>query len=637
MEDGFRYRAFISYSSQDKAVAVWLLKALEGYVLPSRLVGKDTPIGPAPKRLTPIFRDRDELPAAGDLSTELQAALAGSRFLIVLCSPASARSRWTNREVQTFKQLHGEERVLALILDGKTDASPFPDAQGNPGRGCFPPALRYRLGPDGDISSELAHPLAADIRPGQDGKRLALLKLIAGLTGVRLDDLVQREAQRRIRRLTAVAIASAMGMVLAGGLALYANEKRLEAIAERARAEQETATANAAVDYLVKTFAIANPATENPRTITALTMLQRGADRIDQELASQPQLQLRLYDTISRVYNNLGLYDQALDLLARAKAKANLGGPNVASALLTLATTHLRAGRLKEAEATVADAERVLGADPKQSPDVRGRAAELAGLIKLINSDPKGALTAYDRALSLYQQARYLTPEVIARTDANRGNILAELGRLEEAQRALENANRIYRQTLGERHATTGLSYNSLAQTALDRGDLATAKRNIAQALSIFRNVQGPDSLETAGALALQGEILRGQKLYSPALASLSQALKVYEKLFNGPHYLKGTTLGLMAIVEADRRNISAAREIIARARAQFLTAQDQQDGVYGDLLVKNARIDYLAGDIQEADVNCQKGLTLMLNTLGATSPYYQSGARFCSTIRRSP
>ena len=63
----FRYRAFISYSHQDKAWADWLHRSLESYRIPQRLVGQVTPAGVVPKRLLPVFRDRDELASATDL------------------------------------------------------------------------------------------------------------------------------------------------------------------------------------------------------------------------------------------------------------------------------------------------------------------------------------------------------------------------------------------------------------------------------------------------------------------------------------------------------------------------------------------------------------------------------------------
>ena len=98
--DDTRYWASISYSHKDAAFGRRLHRKLESYVLPRRLSGAQA----LPRRLVPIFRDRDELPAAGDLSTEVRAALAQSRSLIVVCSPQAAASQWVHREVALLKK-----------------------------------------------------------------------------------------------------------------------------------------------------------------------------------------------------------------------------------------------------------------------------------------------------------------------------------------------------------------------------------------------------------------------------------------------------------------------------------------------------------------------------------------------------
>src|SRR4249919_1079049 len=72
----FRYRAFISYSHADRGWGDWLHKALETWSVPERLVGRQTAAGTIPRRLAPIFRDRDELPSATDLGSKVKEALA---------------------------------------------------------------------------------------------------------------------------------------------------------------------------------------------------------------------------------------------------------------------------------------------------------------------------------------------------------------------------------------------------------------------------------------------------------------------------------------------------------------------------------------------------------------------------------
>ena len=130
-----RYTAFLSYSHKDSAAAGRLHRRLETYRMPKRLVGLETPRGPVPERLAPIVRDRDELPAATDLSETVRQALAESGALVILCSEDAAGSLWVAEEIRTFRALHPDRPILAAVIEGDP-----PD--------CFPAALRA-FGEDG--------------------------------------------------------------------------------------------------------------------------------------------------------------------------------------------------------------------------------------------------------------------------------------------------------------------------------------------------------------------------------------------------------------------------------------------------------------------------------------------------------
>jgi hypothetical protein len=192
---GVRYWAFVSYSHRDEHWAKWVHQGIETYKIPRALVGKSLHGGTTPRRLFPLFRDRDELPGAAELGSQIQQALESSLYLIVICSPRTAVSRWVNREIQLFKSFGREDRVLCLIVDGEPNADP------NLGElECFPPAVRFKVDAAGDLTSEPTEPIAADARPGKDGKANALLKLLSGMLNVGFDQLHQRERQRAVRR-----------------------------------------------------------------------------------------------------------------------------------------------------------------------------------------------------------------------------------------------------------------------------------------------------------------------------------------------------------------------------------------------------------------------------------------------------
>ena len=229
-----QYFAFLSYSHQDKADADWLHSQLERFQVPSTLAGKLTSNGVIPSRLTPIFRDRHELAASHDLGSEIREALEGSHCLIVLCSPAAAASQWTNAEIELFKRLHPDGCVIAAIVSGEPFASAI---KGREKQECLPPALRQKYDRRGRPTGKPTEPLAADLRESGDGRRLGFLKIVAGLLGIGLDDLVQRDQLRRQRRLATITAASLAGMIVAIVLAVIAVNARDAARDQRREAE----------------------------------------------------------------------------------------------------------------------------------------------------------------------------------------------------------------------------------------------------------------------------------------------------------------------------------------------------------------------------------------------------------------
>ncbi|MDP9098832.1 MAG: TIR domain-containing protein [Verrucomicrobiota bacterium] len=264
-----KYWAFISYSHTDKEWGDWLHKALETYRVPSRLVGKESRDGTIPSRIFPVFRDREELPVSSDLGTNISEALRESRYLIVVCSPRSARSRWVGEEIKAFKSLGLEDRILALIVDGEPNA-----ADGKPGftpeDECFHEALRYRWSESGEATAIPTEPIAADAREGKDGRNNAKLKLLAGLLGVNYDDLKQRDHERRLRRARRIGIAAFALVVVFAGLAVWA------ILAAREAARQKTQTQK----LLVATdSARAQELFERGDAATALAFLARAAEQ----------------------------------------------------------------------------------------------------------------------------------------------------------------------------------------------------------------------------------------------------------------------------------------------------------------------------------------------------------------------
>jgi WD40 repeat protein len=190
------YDAFISYRQvePDRCWAKWLENELENYRTPRALVKARG----VRRRLSKVFRDEDELAASSSLTQEVDLALRQARFLIVVCSPRSASSRWVNAEIIRFRELGRAHRILVLLIEGDPASS-------------FPPALRELRGAtpiENNWASAIGDdkPLAADLRPEgtgrtREGRRIAKLRLLAPILNCGFDDLRRREMERQRRRL----------------------------------------------------------------------------------------------------------------------------------------------------------------------------------------------------------------------------------------------------------------------------------------------------------------------------------------------------------------------------------------------------------------------------------------------------
>jgi tetratricopeptide (TPR) repeat protein len=396
------YVAFISYSHKDAKVGRWLHRKLEGYRLPKRLAGTQGEDGEVPARLTPIFRDRDELPAAGNLSERVRAALAVSRNLIVVCSPNSAGSPWVAKEIATFRELHPDRPIFTAIVEGEPDQ-------------CFSPELLKRG----------VEPLAADLRKGGDGRRLGLLKLVAGLAGVGLDALVQRDAARRVRRVTYVTAAAITGMlVMALSLVVAVNA--------RAEADRQRAEAEGLVQFMLTDLR------ENLRGAVRISIMKKVNERAlayygrRRDLAGLPDTSLALRARVLQAIGDdyIDVDDSAKALAAYREAEKTTAqlvtrAPGNPQWLFDHAKTLGGIGRAYEIRSDLPVADRYFAAFASSAqhllrfapndPDYLMKAAsafiDLGNLRLKQTGDFAGAQRSYEKAISYLQRAAARRPE----------------------------------------------------------------------------------------------------------------------------------------------------------------------------------------------------------------------------------
>ena len=207
MNNNYTYDAFISYrhSDLDQFVAENIHKQMETFKLPKSLIKSGVTNR---KKIERVFRDKDELPLTDNLEDPIYKALIGSEYLVVICTPRLRESEWCKKEIQTFIQYHGREKVLVVLAEGEPKES-------------FPEEMMYVDEPvyydDGSvkITRKMVEPLAADVR-GKNKKEIIknikseLLRLLAPMFGVTYDDLRQRQRERKIKQIVTLSVSVAV-------------------------------------------------------------------------------------------------------------------------------------------------------------------------------------------------------------------------------------------------------------------------------------------------------------------------------------------------------------------------------------------------------------------------------------------
>jgi tetratricopeptide (TPR) repeat protein len=408
----FRFKAFISYSHRDKDWSAWIQRALEAYRIPRRLVGSEGEFGPVPRRLMPVFLDRDELSSGSDLSAKVRECLDASESLVVVCSPAAAQSTWVNEEIRYFRSCDRADRIFALIVDGDPQSS-SPDEQ------CFPSALT--TDPDGTTRE----PLAADARKWADGKLLAKLKIISGILGIRLDELRRRDMQRR-HRLWMMSAGAAMAV------AVVMTVLAVIAITARNAAENRREHAEELVGYMVGD--LRTKLDEVGRLDILEGMGSQVSDYLgtldaeeltDESLAQQAQV----WQQLGEVSKDQGDLTKALKSFSTSRdilAELHRRNPESAEILFQLGNAefwvgyvHIDAGEFDKAEQSLTlylvYAKRLFGMEPDNPKWLMETSYAHSNLAALIvergGTDTEGALANIKTAVEINQQVLEMEPD----------------------------------------------------------------------------------------------------------------------------------------------------------------------------------------------------------------------------------
>jgi len=301
--------------------------------------------------------------------------------------------------------------------------------------------------------------------------------------------------------LTAVVLSSFVLLIAWYTTQLAGERDRASAEARRAtveaqRARREAATAAQISEFLGSVFRGSQSQTAKADT-TARELLERGAERIEAELASQPAVQARLLNVIGDVYTQYDLRDKARVLVERA-LQLNLkefgpGSLEVAESQLQLASIVRDRGELPAAndllEAVLRVRERKLG------PQHTDTAATLVMLAEnqYLQGHKREAIHSSERAVQIY--ARSVSPydERALNAKIALANALYSADQLVRARAQYQELLPLIERSLGPAHRNLAAVLVSLSLVEMGLEDYAGVEQQLRQALDILQALYAPD------------------------------------------------------------------------------------------------------------------------------------------------
>ncbi len=616
-----KYKAFLSYSHADELFAAKLHRRLERYRIPNRLLES---LSPQNRKLKPIFRDRDELSTSESLSAALTSALLASDYLIVVCSPASANSKWVNEEVKCFKRWGRADRIICIIAAGESDQQ------------VFVPALLHDVDSSGEIvEASSCEPLAADARGTGDGLARARLKVIAGLLAVPLDDLVRRHHQQRTRSLTAIAIGASAGMAITLAVAIYAILQRNSAETQKQIALREAATSQEVTQFMVGLFKVSDPRSENPRELTALTLLDRGAEDIRSRLNDQPGIKGALMSAMGEVYINLGLFPQAEKLLSDAVELSDLVDLRGAEARLILASAELRQSNYDAAEELLTQVEAWLAINAPQAAATHQRLNHRWGNLLFFTGRNSAAVDRYAAALAFANPGKPDSQYVA--TLINLANAHLAGSDYQAAERVLLRAIAILEELPGKTRLKLGAAHQNLANVYIEVHRFDEARRHLEQALAIYAQLLAPDHTNIALSHYSLASLYRRQEQLPQAYSEYTKALEIGKKIFGENHGFIAAATEERGVALAGMGQLKQGLEQIRRAREMWISIVGRNSGDASNNLRFEAEAYRLAGNAKLADKVCDEAYAILETNSEIDHSFRVNNdwKRVCSTLNR--
>jgi serine/threonine protein kinase/tetratricopeptide (TPR) repeat protein len=306
------------------------------------------------------------------------------------------------------------------------------------------------------------------------------------------------------------------------------------AIAQREKSDQIT-------QFIVRLMQESDPDVSDGEDITIRAALDKGAERLQEDLGGQPEVKIEVLTHMAEVYRELGYYDKARELLDQA---------------LAIVETDLT-----EAQGL---------ADPHLISDVH----QTIGALAHDMGDFADAELHYRTALELRQTGSE-PHEELWMTYNNLGVLLSDMGKYTEATGLLDQGLKLALATYDAPHESIALSLLDAAYNGYLSGETESVGPLFAEGVEMTRQVHGDESLRYATSLNYYAIFLKSRSNFDDAVDMLYKALPIYRKILGNNHAYTATTLNNIGSALGEAGRLAEAETVYTEALKIYRSSFD--------------------------------------------------------------
>ena len=381
-------------------------------------------------------------------------------------------------------------------------------------------------------------------------------------TGYRVRKFVKRHR-------AGVLIGAAFVVLLAVSVIAFALQHR-QTVRERDRAEAAAVQTQQVTTFLAGLFSDADPKNMASDSLDATHLLARGVERVEEDLADQPEIQARMFHELAAIYYSMGQNAEAEPLFERALGirRVQFGELHgeVAASLYSLASTRYLLGNTEGADSLFVQWEELAAALPRdETPEQAERLSFLANLnvhrgeldaaetyarearglrIQLFGEVHREAIASANmlayiwvlqgmvtqaealtrEQLTLLEQLDEEEPKLRAVTLMNLARILSKTGSEHEAHDAFRESIELHSGLYGSTPTlvTMQLEFGKMLH---EHGEYDEAEQTLREAETGFNELYGNDGFYSLHVRSCLGGVLRDQGEYEEAEALLEPTI----------------------------------------------------------------------------------------------------------------